>query len=301
MWAYTSSAGTESGLVEGVCVLHIKIDGYGVVVAVKVSLGWRRGAGRDWYQFDSDSEVRGKKGPHHWIPWYRKWGWWGLGGSCEAVEVVIDRECWGWDSNAQRWGHRRHWCTEKLCSPTQTMGDAWLCHGWDAWVEQCSLMLDLGVVGSGRRKICHMATILALFRMPSSPWSIPKRAWPLSLSFFVSVPTLVPPSHSSSPTFLPHPCLISFGISPPQDYARALTHSRNPSAPILILILILIVVCGVGILIIDCAVCGPSCTKMVADTVSEGILHTVIVCGILAWQQLTLISMWGALGWSEWA
>ncbi len=44
MWAYTSSAGTESGLVEGVCVLHIEIDGYGVVVAVKVS--WDGGEGQ---------------------------------------------------------------------------------------------------------------------------------------------------------------------------------------------------------------------------------------------------------------
>ncbi len=109
---------------------------------------------------------------------------------------------------------------------------------------------------------------------------MPKRAWPSSLSFFISVPTLVPPSHSSSPTFLPRPCLISFGISPPQDNVRALTHSRNPSAPILVLV----VVRGVGILIVDCAVCGPSRTKMVADTISEGILHTVIVCGILAWR-----------------
>ncbi len=75
MRAYTSSAGTESGFVEGICILHIEIDGYGVVVAVKVSLGWRRGAGRGRYQFDSDGEVRGKKGPHHWIPRCRKRGW----------------------------------------------------------------------------------------------------------------------------------------------------------------------------------------------------------------------------------
>ncbi len=75
MRAYTLLAGMESGLVEGVCIWHIEIDGYGIVMTVKVSLGWRRGVGRGRYQFDGDGEVGGKKEPHHWIPRHQKQGW----------------------------------------------------------------------------------------------------------------------------------------------------------------------------------------------------------------------------------
>ncbi len=120
--------------------------------------------------------------------------------------------------------------------------------------------------------------------MPSPPPSMTKWAQSSTLPFTVSVPTFVLPSRSSSPALLPCPFLFSFDIRPPKDNARALHHSRNPSTPVLIL---------------RCAFHGPSRAKMMADIISEGVLHTVLVCRSLVWWRLTSILMWRVPGRSQ--
>ncbi len=92
-------------------------------------------------------------------------------------------------------------------------------------------MLDIGRVGGTEWAIHWMAMILAAFVASDSPPSIPRRVSSLSSSFILSVLILVPPSHLSSPALLPCLFPLSFGISPPQDNARALPHSRSPSPP----------------------------------------------------------------------
>lgn len=122
--------------------------------------------------------------------------------------------------------------------------------------------------GSGWANHCGIM-ILGTFTVPSSPQLMPKRAWPLSLSFSVGIPTLLPPLHSSSSAFLP--ALFWFGISLPQNNPIAPPQRINPSAPILIVLIIVSVV----MLIVVHVFRGGSRTKMAFNNESWSISHTV--------------------------
>ncbi len=147
------------------------------------------------------------------------------------------------------------------------MGDTRFWGVWGAWVEWGRALLALGGVGSGGQANRCMVVILAEFIAPEGPPSMSRRVCSSSLSFSVDVPIFIPPSRSTSPALLDPPSLLSFRVCPSQDNSRAPPRSRNPPVPVVVLVVVL----NVAVLVVGCALRGPSRAEMAADVRSPDV------------------------------
>ncbi len=106
----------------------------------------------------------------------------------------------------------------------------------------------------------------------------------IDIAIHCQCPNLCLPSRSSSPAppTLSISLLLRYQAS--QRQCQGLASQQKSSTPVLIL---------------RCAFHGPSRAEMMADIISEGVLHTVLVCRSLVWWRLTSILMWRVPGRSQ--